>query len=145
MPAPAGAGHTVLNFIHSGSSARLGIGLREFCVPGIDGVLAFVGKDALDTIAQVGDQALGQQVGEHHVAVGVQFCECLDGIDFWFGQHIVTLQTPEVLLGRLGSELPELLLLEGFAHLRPRVDVSGADHFFALPTHHVARDALAVR
>ena len=32
---PAGAGHSVLSFIHSGSSARLGIGSREFCVPGI--------------------------------------------------------------------------------------------------------------
>src|SRR6478672_10100878 len=50
MPEPAGAGHTVLSFIHSGSSARLGIGLREFCVPGIwrvgpfSGVRSTIGK-----------------------------------------------------------------------------------------------------
>ena len=35
MADPAGAGHSVLSFIHSGSLARLGIGFREFCVPGI--------------------------------------------------------------------------------------------------------------
>ena len=35
MAEPAGAGQTVLSFIHSGSSSRLGIGWRELCVPGI--------------------------------------------------------------------------------------------------------------
>ena len=40
----------MLSFIHSGSSARFGIGLREFCVPGIcrvgpfSGVRSTIGK-----------------------------------------------------------------------------------------------------
>ena len=32
---PAGAGHTVLSRIHSGSSSSVGNGARECCVPGI--------------------------------------------------------------------------------------------------------------
>ena len=44
------AGHSVLSFIHSGSSRRFGIGCREFCVPGIcrvgpfSGVRSTIGK-----------------------------------------------------------------------------------------------------
>ena len=35
IAAPAGTGHTVDSFIHSGSSANRGIGARDRCVPGI--------------------------------------------------------------------------------------------------------------
>lgn len=47
---PAGAGHTVDNFIHSGSSIRFGIGARDRWVPGIcrigpfSNVRAIIGK-----------------------------------------------------------------------------------------------------